>query len=163
MSSNATCTVSGCDRPLTRTRRPHLCGAHRSRLQRHGDVQADIPIGTPRDRSGERNPKWRGGSSSHPLNASYRDMIARCERPTHHAYDRYGGRGIEVCRRWREDFWAFVADMGERPDGCSLDRVDNDGPYAPDNCRWATDSQQMKNRRRHGYESRGRNEKGQFA
>ena len=100
---------------------------------------------------GPSNSNWRGGKTSHPLYHSYNDMLARCARPTHHAYARYGGRGISVCDRWRDDFWAFVADMGERPDGHSLDRIDNDGPYSPSNCRWATASQQSKNRRATAY------------
>jgi hypothetical protein len=100
---------------------------------------------------GERNANWRGGKTAHPLYETYLDMIARCSRPTHHAWARYGGRGISVCDRWRENFWAFVADMGARPAGRSLDRVDNDGPYSPKNCRWATASQQMKNRRATAY------------
>lgn len=95
----------------------------------------------------QRNANWRGGKTKHPLYEVYMDMIARCERPTHHAYRRYGGRGISVCSRWRDDFWAFADDVGTRPTNRSLDRVDNNGPYAPNNIRWATASEQVRNRR----------------
>lgn len=107
---------------------------------------------------GASNPNWRGGKSSHPLYDIYNDMLGRCSRSTHHHWANYGGRGITVCQRWRDDFWNFVADMGPRPAGMlktrplySLDRRDNDGDYTPENCRWATASEQMKNRRASAY------------
>lgn len=123
-------------------------------------------IDVPRD--GSANSNWRGGKSTHPLYAIFHDMIGRCSRPSHKRYADYGGRGITVCTPWRDDFWSFVADMGNRPMQPNgrpylLDRIDNDAGYTPENCRWTTDSVSSSNRRRSSWARRERNEHGQYA
>lgn len=112
----------------------------------------DAPF-RPQNTPGETNGNWRGGKSKHELYDIYYDMIGRCSRPTHRRFADYGGRGISVCPEWVADFWAFVHDMGPRPEGKTrggkaywqLDRIDNDGNYEPGNTRWATTFQQANN------------------
>lgn len=117
--------------------RPHhaknLCERHYRRLQRLGKLTID-----------------NDNRSKHPLYITYKAMVARCSNPSINGYHNYGGRGIRVCERWlgRDGFWNFVEDMGIKPEGTTLDRIDNDGNYEPYNTRWATPVEQRSNQRK---------------
>jgi len=82
-----------------------------------------------------------------PTYHTYAGMIKRCYYPASISYPYYGARGITVCDRWQERFENFLTDMGERPEGTSLDRIDPEGHYEPINCRWATPHEQRINQR----------------
>jgi hypothetical protein len=100
----------------------------RKRFTKHGHATRD----------GGRSAEYRAWAS----------MLSRCYKKKHKQYPNYGKRGIKVCKKWRESFLSFLADMKPRPAGnYSLDRIDNDGNYAPANCRWATAIEQQQNRR----------------
>lgn len=90
--------------------------------------------------------KWINPSGTRTYYA-WRSMRARCSNPKNASFAHYGGRGIQVCPEW-SSFDQFVADMGEVPNGLTLDRIDNDGNYEPMNCRWVSIKEQLNNQRR---------------
>jgi hypothetical protein len=81
------------------------------------------------------------------LYQAYQDMLQRCYNTNNPRYHRYGGRGITVCRRWRQSYQTFVRDMGQRPPRTTLERRNNDGNYTPKNCYWAPWKEQFRNRK----------------
>lgn len=86
----------------------------------------------------------------HPLYNVWRSMIDRCRNPKFKQWQDYGGRGINICERWIipvQGFHNFVSDMGHRPDGYSLDRINNDLGYSPENCKWSSKKEQQRNKR----------------
>lgn len=114
---------------------------HRRQLKKYGKIMGVFPVG-------ERK------ASQHPLYHTWKAMKSRCNNKNDSAYRNYGGRGIKVCERWQEPheqgFWNFVSDMGPKPnpsEDYSLDRIDVNGDYCSENCRWVNRHQQNINRR----------------
>jgi len=97
-----------------------------------------------------RSPRYLGGLAQkyESEHHTWTDIRHRCYNKNNSSYHYYGGRGIKVCDRWLESFKNFFEDMGPRPEKQSLDRIDNNGDYSPDNCKWSTHLEQMSNTRR---------------
>lgn len=108
--------------------------------------------------NGENNPNYKHGGCGDNLYNSYRAMKDRCYNPNYHHYERYGGRGIIVCDEWKNNYaafrnWAYANGYKE---GLSIDRIDNDGIYCPENCRWVTQKEQVRNSTKSLHDKKGR-------
>ena len=129
------CSFTACDKEVHALT---WCHTHYMRWVRNGTVEL-LERGTH---------KQRRRNIYSPEYQAWVNMRARCYNPSATQYADYGGRGIQVCEEWRDSFSAFYESLGPRPDGTSLDRIDNSGNYTPANCRWADRATQNANKRR---------------
>lgn len=126
------CGFKGCERSYNAQ---GYCELHYKRSRKGIDLNAPIKVSEKHNMSKTREYN------------SWATMMQRCHNPKNTNYHKYGARGIKVCQRWRDSFMAFYEDMGERPDGMTLDRKNNSKGYTKENCRWSTVSVQNVNRR----------------
>lgn len=102
-------------------------------------------------------PKLAHGKADQRVYRIWKQMKQRCNNPKAEGYENYGGRGIKVCQEWEVSFPTFYADMGDPPEGTTIDRIDVNKDYGPDNCKWSTWTEQHRNRRdNHNLEAFGK-------
>lgn len=126
-------------------RQCHRDGNRRSYIKHHDSALATRQ--KYRDAHPDMNRDWsKKNAPPGSARRSWYSMKLRCHTPSHPDFKYYGGKGVKVCDRWLESFDNFLEDMGERPPGKTLDRIDSALDYTPDNCRWATSMEQCHNR-----------------
>lgn len=135
MKTSKGCSMDGCDRAH---KARGLCAIHYDRARRSGAFAT---------RPARPHHGHTVGGRISPTYSSWRAMLARCCNPRSPGYPYYGEKGVAACRRWCDSFAAFLADLGERPPGTTLDRLDPTKGYFPGNCRWATRTEQTRSRR----------------
>ena len=128
------CRVDGCLRSAVAK---GMCGSHYNRNKRHGS-----PDGLKK----QHGHRVGVGSKERPTYCTWRAMKSRCNNPKDKMYHRYGGRGISICDRWNDSFADFLADMGERPQGFTIERIDCTKGYEPGNCTWIAKGLQNENK-----------------
>lgn len=121
------CTFPGCNKPQVAK---GLCQACYMRQRESGSTERKYD-----------------GRTKHPLYRTWEAILKRCNYPSSGNYKHYGAKGIKVCERWTNDFWAFVSDMGDKPTPAhTIERISSKGDYEPSNCCWATQSEQSRNK-----------------